>query len=206
MLFRSTDLLIRTEVTQTNYGNVFLLVVGGPIVGYMCASLQRMSLERDRAERAAAAATERARLARAVHDGVLQVLAMVQRRGGELGGEAADLGRLAGEQEAVLRTLVREQDAVPLDPTAGLDLGVALAGLGSRPGVTVATPATSVVVPAASGASCTTAWTAWPRSGWGMPNTAASRTDGWVSRVSSISWGEMFTPPEMIMWSTRSVR
>jgi signal transduction histidine kinase len=37
---------------------------------------------------------------------VLQVLAMVQRRGTALGGEAAELGRLAGEQEVALRTLV----------------------------------------------------------------------------------------------------
>jgi signal transduction histidine kinase len=33
-------------------------------------------------------------------------LALVQRRGAELGGEAAELGRLAGQQEAVLRALV----------------------------------------------------------------------------------------------------
>jgi signal transduction histidine kinase len=37
---------------------------------------------------------------------VLQVLAMVQRRGAVIGGEAAELGRLAGEQEVALRTLV----------------------------------------------------------------------------------------------------
>ena len=48
-----------------------------------------MAVERDQALRAAAVAQERARLARAVHDGVLQVLALVQRRGGELGGDSA---------------------------------------------------------------------------------------------------------------------
>jgi signal transduction histidine kinase len=37
---------------------------------------------------------------------VLQVLAMVQRRGAVIGGEAAELGRMAGEQEVALRTLV----------------------------------------------------------------------------------------------------
>jgi signal transduction histidine kinase len=37
---------------------------------------------------------------------VLQVLAMVQRRGSALGGDAAELGRMAGEQEVALRTLV----------------------------------------------------------------------------------------------------
>ncbi|MCZ9337228.1 sensor histidine kinase, partial [Streptomyces sp. TRM76130] len=46
------------------------------------------------------------RLARDIHDSVLQVLAMVQRRGAVLGGEAAALGRLAGEQEFALRALV----------------------------------------------------------------------------------------------------
>ena len=98
-----SDLLPRQLVDQGNYGNVFLVIIGGPIVGFMCESLQRMARERDAAERAAAAAEERTRLARAVHDGVLQVLAMVQRRGAASGGEWADLGRLAGEQERSLR-------------------------------------------------------------------------------------------------------
>ena len=53
-----------------------------------------------------AATRERDRFARVIHDSVLQVLALVQRRGAELGGEAAELGRLAGEQEAALRVLV----------------------------------------------------------------------------------------------------
>ena len=118
VLLSVADLAVRSHVTQANYGNVFLLMIGGPIVGFMCESLARMADERDRAERAAAAAAERARLARAVHDGVLQVLALVQRRGAELGGDAADLGRLAGEQEAALRTLIRRQDAL-VEPTAG---------------------------------------------------------------------------------------
>ena len=80
-----SDLSIRDHVTQANYGNAFLLLIGGPIVGFTVESLQRMAAERDRAQRDAAAAAERARLARAVHDGVLQVLSLVQRRGHELG-------------------------------------------------------------------------------------------------------------------------
>ncbi len=94
-----TDVVVRDDFTQSNYGYVFLILIAGPIVGFLAGSLQRMAAERDQAERAAAAADERARLARAVHDGVLQVLALVQRRGTELGGDAAELGRLAGEQE-----------------------------------------------------------------------------------------------------------
>jgi signal transduction histidine kinase len=146
-----SDLAVRTHLTQANYGNVFLLLLGGPIVGFMCASVTRMADERDRAERAAAAAAERARLARAVHDGVLQVLALVQRRGAELGGAAAELGRLAGEQEAALRTLVRRQDAVAAEPAGGLDptdLATELSRLEATRPVTVAAPAGPVLLPA----------------------------------------------------------
>ena len=88
----ASDLSIREHVTQANYGNAFLLLIGGPIVGFMVESLQRMAAERDRAQRDAAAAAERARLARAVHDGVLQVLGLVQRRGAELGGRRRRAG------------------------------------------------------------------------------------------------------------------
>jgi signal transduction histidine kinase len=140
------DLLIREHVTQANYGNAFLLLIGGPIVGFMVESLQRMAAERDRAQRDAAAAAERARLARAVHDGVLQVLGLVQRRGHELGGDAAELGRLAGEQEVALRTLIREQDQVAPGTAGRTDLATALVHL-ERPGVDVVT-AGAVELPA----------------------------------------------------------
>jgi signal transduction histidine kinase len=143
------DLSVRGHVTQANYGNLFLLLIGGPIVGFLCASLAQMADQRDRAERAAAAAAERARLARAVHDGVLQVLALVQRRGAELGGAAADLGRLAGEQEAALRTLIRRQDAVEAPAGAAAataDLTFALTRLETTRRVTVAAPAQPVLL------------------------------------------------------------
>ncbi|MFC6286566.1 MacS family sensor histidine kinase [Nocardioides sp. GCM10027113] len=157
VLLAGTDLLIRDEVTQTNYGNVFLLLIGGPIVGFMAGSLQAMATERDAAERAAAAAEERARLARAVHDGVLQVLALVQRRGADLGPDGAELGRLAGEQESALRALVSRQspaDLRPLPPPStapsglpDIDLAAALTGLGSAR-VSVAVPGDPVLLPA----------------------------------------------------------
>ncbi|GAB2879602.1 MacS family sensor histidine kinase [Nocardioides pacificus] len=145
------DLAARSEITQTNYGHVFLLLIGGPIVGYLCGSLQEMAVERDRAERAAAAAAERARLARAVHDGVLQVLALVQRRGTELGGTGAELGRLAGEQEQALRVMIRQQDSVPdtSRPDDRTDLVAALEQLGTRhpPRTVVSGPGTPVALP-----------------------------------------------------------
>jgi signal transduction histidine kinase len=144
-----TDLLIRPDFDQGNYGYVFLILLGGPIVGYLVESLQQMAVERDLAEREAAAATERSRLARVVHDGVLQVLALVQRRGTELGGEAAELGRLAGEQEQALRSLIRTQDRVSAaDRTGGKDLAAALGEVAPRPGVEVALPSGPVDLPA----------------------------------------------------------
>lgn len=145
----AADVSVRqAELTEANYGNVFLLLIGGPIVGFLCESLELMAAERDEAQREVVAEAERARLARAVHDGVLQVLALVQRRGAELGGEAAELGRLAGEQESVLRTLIRSQDALRTSPAATVDLEAELAALESRPGVTVATPGAPVEVDA----------------------------------------------------------
>ncbi|WP_232326329.1 DUF5931 domain-containing protein, partial [Microbispora sp. ATCC PTA-5024] len=84
-----------------------LMFMAGVVVGHV-AQLAREAEERvQRAVELEAAGRERERLARGIHDSVLQVLALVQRRGAEIGGEAAELGRLAGEQEAALRALVQ---------------------------------------------------------------------------------------------------
>ena len=139
------DVSTRHYLSETVYGNLFLLLIGGPIVGLMVDSLLRSAARTAVAERAAAAAVERTKLARAVHDGVLQVLSLVQRRGAELGLDGAELSRLAGEQEQALRALIRQQDAVV--PVPGrIDLVGALSALERRPGVSVATPPGGVLV------------------------------------------------------------
>ncbi|GAA3533615.1 DUF5931 domain-containing protein [Aeromicrobium panaciterrae] len=137
------DVAQRQDLGASDYGNAFLLILSGTIVGYLCGSLQQMAAERDAAERATAAAAERARLARAVHDGVLQVLALMQRSGRELGGEAERLGELAGEQERVLRRLIRMQSSSMIASDA-VDLSSALTQLESIPAVTVSTPGTPI--------------------------------------------------------------
>ena len=147
-LLAGADLFLRQDIRQSDYGNAFLLVIGGPIVGFMCASLQQMATDREVAERAATIAAERARLARAVHDGVLQVLALVQRRGRELGGEAAELGALAGEQERELRALIRVQEAVTSHTPGTVDLVTELSRLERSEAVTVSTPGSPVELPA----------------------------------------------------------
>lgn len=149
------DLGLRDSIDQTNYGNVFLLMLGGPIVGYMVASLQRMARERDAALRSAAAAEERTRLGRVVHDGVLQVLAMVQRDGAASGDARwRHLGALAGEQERSLRSLIRQQDAVAPLTSGSTDVGRGLESLGTRHEVRVevATPGRPVLLPATAAA------------------------------------------------------
>jgi hypothetical protein len=91
---------------EAELGDVQLLVLAGLTVGFAATVLRRSAERVRRAVAEAAAAAERERLARAVHDGVLRVLAHIRRRGTELGGEAGRLATLAGEQEVALRTLL----------------------------------------------------------------------------------------------------
>lgn len=102
----------------------------------------RRQAERIRQE---AAAAERDRLARPIHDGVLQVLAMVQRHGSDLDGPGAQLAALAGEQEVALRSLLSGGSTTR--PNAQGDLGMLLRALAS-PTVEVTAPAEPVVLPA----------------------------------------------------------
>ncbi|PSK90574.1 signal transduction histidine kinase [Murinocardiopsis flavida] len=103
-------LVLQMDVSAATARGVILLVLAGLAVGYMvhvaAEAEERLSL----AAAMEARTRERERLARSIHDSVLQVLAMVQRRGSEAGGEAAELGRLAGEQEAKLRSLIAADD------------------------------------------------------------------------------------------------
>lgn len=140
------DVTMRPVVTASTIGNVFLLMLAGMTIGYVATSLRTSASDRERAERRAAAAGERERLARAVHDGVLQVLALMQRRGAERGGELAELGRLAGEQEHALRGLIQ---TATTDSTAGrghTDLVAAVGALATAQ-VTVATPGGRIELP-----------------------------------------------------------
>ena len=106
----------------------------------------------DRLQRATeieAANRERERLARSIHDSVLQVLSLIQRRGAELGGEAAELGRLAGEQSATLRSLVVGA-ADPIIVTSGDDVDLRpLVGQHASDLISIGVPATPVHLPPA---------------------------------------------------------
>jgi signal transduction histidine kinase len=98
--------LVRGAAISVVLNGVVLLLLAGVIVGHLARLAAEVEAERQRAIEVEAASRERERLARNIHDSVLQVLALVQRRGAEAGGMAAELGRLAGQQEAALRALV----------------------------------------------------------------------------------------------------
>lgn len=129
------------------------LVTIGLVVGLATRTALRSAAALAHALRSEAATAERERLARSIHDNVLQVLARVQRRGAELGGEAAELAQLAGEQEVALRSLVA---AAPPDstPNGEVDLRAHLQILATSR-VAISVPATQVMLSAARAAELT---------------------------------------------------
>lgn len=141
---------ILNPVAHLTTSAILLLVAGAAVSGLGFAQqLATRRAERKQAEqiRREAAAAERDRLARPIHDGVLQVLALVQRHGSELGGQGSELAALAGEQEAALRTLLTGGTAA--GGAAPDDLRGALQALAAV-AVEVAAPAQPVELPAAT--------------------------------------------------------
>ena len=106
LVIAGCDFLLRSEAITVVLNGLVLLLLAGVLTGHLARLAAEVEAERQHAAGVEAASRERERLARDIHDSVLQVLALVQRRGAEAGGEAAELGRLAGQQEAALRNLV----------------------------------------------------------------------------------------------------
>jgi signal transduction histidine kinase len=138
---------VRDQWGQDVWGDATapVLVSVGLALGLAANTARRAQGQLERALRITAAAQERERLAREVHDGVLQVLAFIKRRGSEIGGPAAELAQQAGEQEVALRVLLSEQAELP-DPDSGeVDLRPLLTAR-ATPEVSVATPGDPVLV------------------------------------------------------------
>ncbi|MFF3495008.1 MacS family sensor histidine kinase [Streptomyces sp. NPDC002795] len=106
LLVGVANVVQRGDITRGLVHSVLLVCIASIAIGYVVEVARASERTLARALEIEAATRERERLARDIHDSVLQVLAMVQRRGTALGGEAAELGRMAGEQEVALRTLV----------------------------------------------------------------------------------------------------
>ncbi|WP_228564005.1 MacS family sensor histidine kinase [Catenulispora rubra] len=147
-LMGCVDLLERGALSQDSIHNIVLMGLTGAAVGYVTELGRTAEHTLVRAQRLEAATRERQRLARDIHDGVLQVLALVQRRGAEIGGAGRDLGRMAGEQELALRSLVNSWHHVDEDAGDPVDLDLsALLGRLAGPRVTMAGPGTPVTLP-----------------------------------------------------------
>ncbi len=132
-------MLWRGDLTRPTLGSCVLLLLTGVVVGYVVALARRAEAAYAQVVQREAAQAERERLARQVHDGVLQALALVARRAGD-----PELAGLAREQEAALRRLVAGPPA-PV-PAGTLDLR-ALLPVGAD--VQLAAPAGPVGLPAA---------------------------------------------------------
>lgn len=79
-------------------------------LGCIVDTLRESMKDRDAHHARLAALAERDRLNRIVHDGALQVLAMVEREGPELGPKGMHLAHMARQQEALLRRLLQDRD------------------------------------------------------------------------------------------------
>ncbi|MCP3784389.1 DUF5931 domain-containing protein [Micromonospora sp. A3M-1-15] len=146
LVLGGADLATRERIGQSSLTGVILLLLAGVVVGHVARLAVEAEARLQRAVELEAATRERERLARDIHDSVLQVLALVRRRGADLDGEAAELARLAGEQEAALRALIGRARAAPDGAGDARDLRDLLDRYAST-SVQVAAPATPVPLP-----------------------------------------------------------
>jgi len=136
------------SVNLGRHATIVIELAVGLAVGMAALTARRAHAELERATRLAAALEERERLSREVHDGAIQVLALVSRRSREIGGPTAELGELAGEQERALRRLV-SAGSPPVPVGAEVDL-VPLLRSRESDRVSTSLPATPVMIASAT--------------------------------------------------------
>ncbi len=121
--------VIATNFAVKNYlalnlghnATVIIELAIGMAIGMAAQTARRAHDELQRAAQLSAAVQERERLSREVHDGAIQVLALVAKKGHEIGGPTAELADLASEQERALRRWLactdidRDGDAQTID-------------------------------------------------------------------------------------------
>jgi signal transduction histidine kinase len=136
------------KATPNTINNIVLLLLIGTLIGYACDLAREGHAKLREALALEAQVRERERLARTVHDGVLQTLAFINRRGTQLGGETAELGGMAADQERLLRALVSGTSAADTEAavTGDVDLRQQL-GRFAGGQVHLVAPADQVLVP-----------------------------------------------------------
>lgn len=142
----SASLKDSISVNLGRHATIVIELAVGLGVGMAALIARRAHAELERATRLAAALEERERLSREVHDGAIQVLALVARRGREIGGATAELAELAGAQERALRRLVSGEGELPTGEEMDL---VPLLRMRESDAVSTSLPATPVMLDAA---------------------------------------------------------
>jgi signal transduction histidine kinase len=142
----AADVIERGTLLMTStFNGIVLLLIAGGVGGWVVRLGLRAESTVERVASREAALAERERLTRDIHDSVLQVLALVSSRGQALGGEAAEIGRLAGDQGAALRALLAAEPRAT-EKDGRCDLRALVVPFGGAQ-VTVSCPATAVLLP-----------------------------------------------------------
>lgn len=108
-----TNIVQAEPESQLTYHNIVLLLLLGALVGLSVNLARESQVRLEAALAASERLAERERIGRQVHDGVLQALALINRRGHDIGGQATELADLAADQERSLRTLITRVEPVP---------------------------------------------------------------------------------------------
>lgn len=141
-------LLAFREITLGHVNMVLITLISTYTLGELMSQFKASITEQERERIRTVALAERERLSRIVHDGALQVLALVEREGPSLGPRGIRLAALARESESQLRNLLRDREIVDDEQAeeALVDLAAALDKYQSAR-VTVSTMAGQVMVP-----------------------------------------------------------
>ncbi|NLE98528.1 MAG: hypothetical protein GX596_11170 [Propionibacterium sp.] len=124
----------------------FLVVLLAACLGVLISQFRSTIVDQEQERMKVAALAERERLSRIVHDGALQVLALVEREAPELGPVGIRLATLARESESQLRVHLQDREVAEVSRDAEVDLTSALDKYSSAR-VTVSTMAGEVLVP-----------------------------------------------------------
>jgi signal transduction histidine kinase len=149
ILLSAALVIERKALAATTTSSITLLILAGLVVGYLATTALNAEREVARIRAFEAARAERDRLARAIHDGALQALALIARESPTM--DRAAIADLAAQQEVALRShisaLVLNAD---VDPSGDVDVRRLLSDLDTvwpHRQVSLAMPAEPVVLP-----------------------------------------------------------
>lgn len=146
VVIASSMLMVPSHFSLERLGSSFVMILLTACLGVLISQFRATIVEQEQERVRSAALGERERLSRLVHDGALQVLALVEREGPSLGPRGIRLAALARESEMQLRSHLQDRDVLNVEPTTTVDLAAVLDKYESAK-VTVATMASLVEIP-----------------------------------------------------------